>query len=96
MKRFSIGTKYKYCPNGNYWQDVSGLFDTQLFLFCDCNKCQGQVYVLKAFNVTKKIDKKQIEKFRKWNKLEKVRSEITVENMLEVEKITNQRASLSQ
>ena len=87
MKRFRIDGKYEYCPNGNYWQEVSGIFDKQIYLFCDCNKCEGQVYVLKPFNVTKKINKEQITKFRKWNKLEEVQAKVTVENMFEVEKI---------
>jgi hypothetical protein len=91
MKRFNIGSKYEYCPNGNYWQEVSGIFDKEIYLFCDCNKCKGQVYKLKSFNVTKKIPKEQIEKFRKWNKLDEVKSDITIENVDEVAKLLEEK-----
>lgn len=84
MKRFSIGSKYEYCPNGNYWSDISGIFDKRIYLFCECNKCNGQVYVLKPFNVTKKINKETLEKARKFNKLEDMRYKITMENMEKV------------
>lgn len=85
MKRFSIGSNYEYCPNGNYWQEISGIFDKQIYLFCDCNKCKGQVYVLKPFNITKKVANKDIiNRARKMNRLDDVRLEITTENMEEV------------
>lgn len=85
MKRFSIGSKYEYCPNGNYWQEISGIFDKQIYLFCDCNKCKGQVYVLKPFNITKKVTNKDIiNRARKMNRLDDVRLEITTDNMEEV------------
>ena len=85
MKRFSIGSKYEYCPNGNYWQEISGIFDKQIYLFCDCNKCKGQVYVLKPFNITKKVANEDIiNRARKMNRLDDVRLEITTENMEEV------------
>jgi len=84
MKRFQINGKYEYCPNGNYWTDISGIFDKELYLFCDCNKCNGQVYKLKPFNITKKIKKEQIDRFRKLDKLEEIRNKITLENMQKV------------
>ena len=87
MKRFNLGSKYEYCPNGNYWQDISGIFDRQIYLFCDCNKCNGQVYVLKPFNVTKKIDKDVIKRARDFNKLDDIRGKITTENMDKVERL---------
>lgn len=87
MERFKIGSKYEYCPNGNYWQDISGIFDNRIFLFCDCKICKGQVYALKPFNVTKKISKEKIDRFRNWNKLDDIRSQITLENMDSVEKL---------
>ena len=87
MKRFFIGGKYEYCPNGNYWSEVSGIFDKQIYLFCECDKCSGQVYVLKPFNVTKKINKDAIKRFKENLKLEEVRSEVTRENMDKVKKI---------
>ena len=87
MKRFNIGTKYEYCPNGNYWQEVSGTFDREIYLFCDCNKCKGQVYRLKPFNITKKITKEQIEKFRKFNKVDEIRDSINFENVDKIAKL---------
>lgn len=81
MKRFNIGSKYEYCPNGNYWQDVSGIFDRQITLFCDCNKCNGQFYRLIPTNITKKIVPEQVEKIRKWNKLDEIVAQVTPENM---------------
>ncbi len=85
--RFQLNGKYEYCPNGNYWEEVSGIFDKEIYLFCDCNKCNGQVYKLKPFNVTKKISKDSIVRFRKLKKLEQIRFSINTENMGEVEKI---------
>ena len=85
MTRFQIGSKYEYCPNGNYWEDISGIFDKQIYLFCDCDKCKGQVYVLKPFNVTKKISKDTIKRARALSKLEDVRYKVNVENMGKVE-----------
>jgi len=87
--RFQLNGKYQYCPNGNYWEEVSGIFDTRVYLFCNCNKCNGQIYELKPINVTKKIDKKQIEKFKKRIKLEEIKFKITIDNMEQVEKIIN-------
>lgn len=87
MTRFQIGSKYEFCPNGNYWEEVSGIFDKQIYLFCDCNKCNGQVYALKPFNVTKKISAEQIKRFRERKKLEELRYKITTENMKKVEKL---------
>lgn len=87
MKRFSLGSKYEYCPNGNYWEDISGIFDKEFYLFCDCNKCKGQVYQLKPFNVTKKIGKDVVKEARLQNKLEELRFKVTKENMEEVEKL---------
>lgn len=85
MTRFSIGFKYEYCPNGNYWTEVSGIFDKQIYLFCDCKKCKGQVYTLRPTNITKKVSKEQIDVFRKNIKLDKIRDEIDQTNMNEVE-----------
>jgi hypothetical protein len=87
--RFQLNGKYEYCPNGNYWQEVSGIFDKEIYLFCDCNKCKGQVYKLKPFNITKKVDKKQIEKFKQRIKLEEVRNQVNIDNMEQVNKIIN-------
>lgn len=87
MRRFQINGKYEYCPNGNYWTDISGIFDKEFYLFCDCNKCNGQVYKLKPFNITKKIKKENIEKFRKWDRLEELRNKITLENMQKVQEL---------
>jgi len=84
MKRFNIGTKYEYCPNGNYWQDVSGIFDKQITLFCDCDKCKGQFYRLRPVNITKKMPKEVAKKIRDWNKLDEIISKVTTENMDEV------------
>lgn len=79
--RFQLNGKYEYCPNGNYWQDISGIFDREIYLFCDCNKCNGQVYKLKPFNVTKKITKETILEARKLNKLDEIRHSINFNNM---------------
>lgn len=84
---FQLNAKYKYCPNGNYWQEVSGIFDKKIYLFCDCNKCKGQVYELKPFNVTKKVKKESIERFRKLQQLEEVRGSINTENMGKIKNI---------
>lgn len=89
-KRFSIGSKYEYCPNGNYWQEISGLFDKEIYLFCDCPKCAGQVYVLRARKTTIDKDrlKEVVEDTRNWNRLEEIRNKVTIENMDKVEKAT--------
>jgi hypothetical protein len=87
MTRFQIGSKYEYCPNGNYWEEISGVFDREIYLFCDCDKCKGQVYRLKPFNVTKKVGKEVIERARKFSKLDKIRYKINFENMESVEKL---------
>lgn len=87
MSRFNINGKYEYCPNGNYWEDVSGIMDREFYLFCDCNKCKGQVYKLKPFNITKKIKKEQIERFRKLQKLDTLRFKVNLDNMDKVLKI---------
>lgn len=87
MRNFSIGSKYKFCPNGNYWQDVTGVFDDAIYLFCDCNICNGQVYKLKPFNVTKKVAKEVIKRIRQENKRDSIRDMITFENMDKVEQI---------
>ena len=77
--------KYEYCPNGNYWKDVSGIFDTETFFFCDCSKCNGKMYALKVRDVTKKIDQKVIQRVRDDAKLKKVRCEVNKSNMDKVD-----------
>jgi len=89
MKRFSIGSKYEYCPNGNYWSDISGVFDNKIYLFCDCKKCGGKVYELKSFDITRKISKEQIEEFRNRNKIEDIRFKINSKNIKQVEELLN-------
>lgn len=85
-KRFNIGSKYECCPNGNYWQDISGILDREIYLFCDCTKCGGQVYVLRARKAT--IDKDRLKEIvndtRNWNRLEEIRDQITIDNMEEI------------
>ena len=81
MKRFNIGSKYEYCPKGNYWQDVSGIFDRTITLFCDCPKCNGQFYQLRPINITKKRTPEQVEKIRQWNKLDEIVAQVTPSNM---------------
>lgn len=82
-KRFSIGSKYEYCPNGNHWQDISGMLDNEIFLFCDCNKCNGQVYVLRArkFKLDAARQKEFVEELRQRNKLDDTRQKINFRNM---------------
>ena len=65
MKKFNLNGKYEYCPNGNYWQDISGIFDKKFYLFCDCNKCKGKIYELRPVDVTKKINKDVIDRVKK-------------------------------
>jgi hypothetical protein len=85
-QRFTIGTKYEYCPNGNYWQDISGIFDREIFLFCDCDKCGGQVYVLRArkFKLDDSRLKEVVADLRERDRLEEVRQMITPTNMNKV------------
>ena len=90
MKRFNLNGNYEFCPNGNYWQDVSGIFDKRLYLFCDCNKCNGQVYELTPVNITRKISKMSIERMRKDTLLDDIRFEINKENMLDVKDLLDQ------
>lgn len=87
MKRFSIGSKYEYCPNGNYWQDVSGWNSSRIYLFCDCKKCGGKVYELRPFEITKKVKKETIEEFRRLNKLDEIKSKINLKNLDAVEEL---------
>ena len=89
MKRFSIGSKYEFCPNGNYWTDVSGVFDQRLYLFCDCKKCGGKVYELKPFDITKKISQEQIDGFRKRVRIDDIKYKINSKNIDDVEKLIN-------
>lgn len=89
MERFSIGSKYTYCPNGNYWQDISGVFDKRLYLFCDCTKCKGKVYELRPIEVTAKVGKEVVEDARKRNEVDQQRSKITFKNLEEVKKRLN-------
>lgn len=85
--RFNLNGKYEYCPNGNYWQEVSSIFDKEIILFCDCNKCNGQFFKLKPFNITKKVQQKDVEKYRKLKQLENIRASINLDNMDIVKKI---------
>ena len=87
MTRFSIGSKYEYCPNGNYWSDISGVFNQRIYLFCDCKKCGGKVYELKPFNITKKINQEKIEQFRRRSRIEDIKLKINSNNLEEVEKL---------
>ena len=87
MKRFSIGSKYEYCPNGNYWQDVSGWNSSRIYLFCDCKKCGGKVYELRPFEITKKLKKETIENFRSLNKLDEIKSKINLKNLEAIEEL---------
>jgi len=89
MNRFSIGSKYEYCPNGNYWSDVSGVFDNRIYLFCDCKKCGGKIYELKPFDITKKISQEKIEQFRNRNKIDDIKSKINSKNVEQVESLLN-------
>ena len=81
--------KNKYCPNGNYWEEVSSIFDTETYMFCDCNKCNGKMYVLRARDVTKKVSPDVIKRVRSDAKLQDIRQKINKNNMEEVEKILN-------
>ena len=87
--RFQLNGKYEFCPNGNYWEEVSGIFDKEIYLFCDCDKCDGQVYRLKPFNVTKKVSNEQIKKLRKLKELEDIRYSINIENMDKIKPLIN-------
>lgn len=79
--------KYEFCPNGNYWEDVSGIFDKETYLYCDCNKCNGKMYKLCVRDVTKKIDAKVIERVKADKTLKEIRLRITKENMEAVKKL---------
>ncbi len=82
-RRFSIGTKYEYCPNGNWWSEISGVLDSNIYLFCDCKKCGGQVYELKPVKYNKNPEhlKAIIEAERKWQKLENTKDMLNYTNM---------------
>lgn len=88
-QRFSIGNKYQYCPNGNYWQDVSSIFDREVFLFCDCNKCDGQVYVLRArkFKLDGTRLKELTDDLRARNRLDDIRQRVNTVNMDKVNEL---------
>lgn len=88
-RRFSIGSKYEYCPNGNYWQDISGILDREIFLFCDCSKCDGQTYVLRArkFKLDEDRQRELVEDLRNRNRLEEVRDKVTISNMEKVSEL---------
>lgn len=92
-ERFSIGTKYQYCPNGNYWQDISGIFDREIFLLCDCDKCGGQVYVLRArkFKLDDNRLKEIVDNLRTDNRLREVRQMINSSNMEKVTELLNSK-----
>jgi len=73
--------KYNYCPNGNYWRDVSGIFDDKIYLFCDCKLCGEKLYELRPIDITKKMTKETFIRFRKEKKLEDIKGEINFTNM---------------
>jgi len=87
MKRFSLNGKYEFCPNGNYWEEIPNIFSRKTHLFCDCNKCNGKVYELRAIDVTKKMSKDFINKLRSFNELEKLKDKINLDNMEKIKKI---------
>jgi len=93
MKRFNLNGRYEYCPNGNYWQDATYIFDKKVYLFCACDKCKGKVYELRPVDITKKTSKSFIEKCRKMNELEKTRSNINLDNINDVKKLLNNLTS---
>jgi len=81
--------KYEYCPNGNYWSDVSGVFDERTYYFCDCNLCGGKLYELRPTDVTNKLGEESLERARQRVRCDQVKRSINYKNMEAVAKITN-------
>ena len=79
--------KYEYCPNGNYWKDVSGVFDDKIYLYCGCKHCGGKMYQLRPVDVTKKIPKETIGRIKKQEKLADIKREINFTNMDKVKEL---------
>jgi len=79
----------EYCPNGNYWEDVTGIFDKRIYMFCDCDICKGKLYELRPTDVTNKVTKEMIKEFRNIIKLKKTKRQINTDNMEDVLKIIN-------
>lgn len=55
-------------------------------MFCDCNKCGGQVYVLRArkFKLNEDRQKELVQDLRNRNRLEEVRNMVNTTNMEKV------------
>lgn len=82
-------SKYEYCPNGNYWEDVSGIFDRKIYLYCDCRGCNGKLYELRPIDVTKKLGEEAVKTAKETLRFRRVQESVTYKNMEEVAKITN-------
>lgn len=80
--------KYKYCPNGNYWKDASGVFDQRTYLYCNCKGCGEKIYELRPIDVTNKLSKEAIQSARDNIRHKEVRDSVTYANMEDVAKIT--------
>lgn len=78
--------KYEYCPNGNYWKDVSGILDTEKYMWCDCKKCGGKMYTFRVKDITKNIKPEVIKRVREDITLDEIRHNVTRDNM---EKVRN-------
>ncbi len=79
--------KYEFCPNGNYWKDVSGIFDTKIYLYCDCRHCVKKLYELRPIDITKKTTKESFERITKESKLEDVKRKINFTNMDKIDEL---------
>ena len=55
----------KYCPNGNYWENITDFYSERELFFCDCDRCKGEVYELRPVKITKKVRQTVIDKIKK-------------------------------
>lgn len=79
--------KNRYCPNGNYWEDVTSIWDSRIYYFCTCKVCKNAVYELRPINITKKVPKGTMERLLLNIKLKNIKRGINYKNMEAVEKI---------
>lgn len=78
--------KYEYCPNGNYWKDVSGIFDDKVYFYCDCKHCVKKMYELRPTDITKKVSEETFKRVENEGKLQDIKREINFTNMDKVKK----------
>jgi len=82
-----IQIKNRYCPNWNYWEDVTPICEDRIIMYCDCKKCNWKIYKLQPKDITKKMPHDFIEQCIKYSKYNKIKQMINLDNMYKIEKL---------